>query len=701
MAQESNAKDTPAQGNPVSTAREGAVAVLTLQSGPVNALGSGLRQGILAAVEAAEADPAVKAIVLIGGGRMFSAGADITEFGKPQSGISLPDLLNRIEASTKPVVAAIHGNALGGGLETALACHYRVAVPSAKVGLPEVKLGILPGAGGTQRLPRVVGPRKALEVIVGGSPIGAKAAAGMGLIDELAPEDGLRAHAVAFAERVVAEGRPLTKIRDRDDKIAEGRDDPSLFAAFREENARKTRGFEAPEACIACVEAACRLPFDEGIAFERAQFQALVSGTQSAAQRYVFFAERQAAKIPDVPDDTPARPIAKVGVIGAGTMGGGISMNFLNAGIPVTIVETRREALDRGLKTIRTNYENTAKKGRLKPEDVETRMGLLSDTLELDALADCDLIIEAVFEDMGIKKEIFSKLDAIAKPGAILASNTSYLDIDAIAAMTSRPADVIGMHFFSPANVMRLLEVVRGEKTAKDVIATAMQIGRKVGKIPVLVGVCHGFVGNRMLAERQREANRLILEGVTPWDVDRVIYEFGLPMGPFTMSDLAGLDIGWSRETNKSESVRDLLCEQDRRGQKTGAGFYDYDARRKATPSPVTEEIIAKVAARQGVKRKDATDQEILERCLYPMVNEGAKILEEGKAIRASDIDIVWINGYGWPVYRGGPMFWADTIGLPKVLERLRAYQAEYGDAFKPSALLERLAAEGKGFKDL
>jgi 3-hydroxyacyl-CoA dehydrogenase len=701
MAQESNAKDTPAQGNPVSTAREGAVAVLTLQSGPVNALGSGLRQGILAAVEAAEADPAVKAIVLIGGGRMFSAGADITEFGKPQSGISLPDLLNRIEASTKPVVAAIHGNALGGGLETALACHYRVAVPSAKVGLPEVKLGILPGAGGTQRLPRVVGPRKALEVIVGGSPIGAKAAAGMGLIDELAPEDGLRAHAVAFAERVVAEGRPLTKIRDRDDKIAEGRDDPGLFAAFREENARKTRGFEAPEACIACVEAACRLPFDEGIAFERAQFQALVSGTQSAAQRYVFFAERQAAKIPDVPDDTPARPIAKVGVIGAGTMGGGISMNFLNAGIPVTIVETRREALDRGLKTIRTNYENTAKKGRLKPEDVETRMGLLSDTLELDALADCDLIIEAVFEDMGIKKEIFSKLDAIAKPGAILASNTSYLDIDAIAAMTSRPADVIGMHFFSPANVMRLLEVVRGEKTAKDVIATAMQIGRKVGKIPVLVGVCHGFVGNRMLAERQREANRLILEGVTPWDVDRVIYEFGLPMGPFTMSDLAGLDIGWSRETNKSESVRDLLCEQDRRGQKTGAGFYDYDARRKATPSPVTEEIIAKVAARQGVKRKDATDQEILERCLYPMVNEGAKILEEGKAIRASDIDIVWINGYGWPVYRGGPMFWADTIGLPKVLERLRAYQAEYGDAFKPSALLERLAAEGKGFKDL
>ncbi|KMO20181.1 3-hydroxyacyl-CoA dehydrogenase NAD-binding domain-containing protein [Methylobacterium indicum] len=701
MAQASNAQGTPTNDNVVSTAREGAVAVLTLQSGPVNALGTALRQGLLAAVEAAEADPAVTAIVLIGGGRMFSAGADITEFGKPQSGISLPDLLNRIEAVGKPVVAAIHGNALGGGLETALACHYRVAVPSAKVGLPEVKLGILPGAGGTQRLPRVVGPRKALDVIVGGSPIGAKAAAAMGLIDELAPEDGLRAHAVAFAERVVAEGRPLLKIRDRDDKIAEGRENPGLFAAFREENARKTRGFEAPEACIACIEAACRLPFDEGLAFERAEFQKLVSGTQSAAQRYVFFAERQAAKIPDVPDDTPAHPIARVGVIGAGTMGGGISMNFLNAGIPVTIVETKREALDRGLKTIRTNYENTARKGRLKPEDVETRMGLLTDTLELEKLAECDLIIEAVFEDMGIKKEIFSKLDTIAKPGAILASNTSYLDIDAIAAMTNRPADVIGMHFFSPANVMRLLEVVRGEKTAKDVIATAMQLGRKVGKIPVLVGVCHGFVGNRMLAQRQREANRLILEGVTPWDVDRVVYEFGLPMGPFTMSDLAGLDIGWSRETNKSESVRDLLCEQDRRGQKTSAGFYDYDSKRKATPSTVTEEIIARVAERQGVKRKAATDQEILERTLYPMINEGAKILEEGKAIRASDIDIVWINGYGWPVYRGGPMFWADTIGLPKVLERLRAYEAEYGEDFKPSALLERLAAEGKGFKDL
>ncbi|GJE01687.1 3-hydroxyacyl-CoA dehydrogenase NAD-binding domain-containing protein [Methylobacterium isbiliense] len=686
---------------PVSESREGAVAVLTLQSPPVNALGSALREGIRAAIERAEADPAVKAIVLIGGGRMFSAGADITEFGKPQSGIGLPDLLNRIEAVGKPVVAAIHGNALGGGLETALACHYRVAVPSAKVGLPEVKLGILPGAGGTQRLPRIVGPRKALEVIVGGAPIGAKQAAAMGLIDDLAPEESLRAHAVAFAERVAAEGRPLTKIRDREDRIAEGRDDPGLFDAFRTENARRMRGFEAPEACIACIEAACRLPFEQGLAFEREQFLTLVSGEQSAAQRYVFFAERQTAKIPDVPETTPARPVAKVGIIGAGTMGGGIAMNFLNAGLPVTIVETKREALDRGLGTIRTNYENTARKGRLRPEDVETRMGLLTDTLDLDALKDCDLIIEAVFEDMAIKQEIFSKLDRIAKPGAILASNTSYLDIDAIAAATGRPGDVIGLHFFSPANVMRLLEVVRGARTSQDVIATAMQVGRRIGKIAVLVGVCHGFVGNRMLAQRQREANRLILEGVKPWDVDRVIHDFGLPMGPFAMSDLAGLDIGWSRETNRSETVRDLLCEQDRRGQKTGAGFYDYDAKRNATPSPVTEEIIATVAARQGVAQKPASDQEILERCLYPMVNEDAKILEEGKAIRASDIDIVWINGYGWPVYRGGPMFWADGIGLRRVLERLRAYEALYGDAFKPSPLLERLAADGKGFKDL
>ncbi len=686
----------------VATSRKGSIAVLTMQSGPVNALGSDLRSGLEQAVAAAAADPQVRAIVLIGAGRMFSAGADIAEFGKPGAGaITLPDLLNAIEATGKPVVAAIHGNALGGGLETALACHYRVAVPSAKLGLPEVKLGILPGAGGTQRLPRVVGPHQALGMIVDGAPITAREGHAVGLVDALAPEDGLEAAAVQFAEGVVSAGKSLTRIRDREDRIAEGRGNAALFADFRTANARRTRGFEAPDACIRCVEAACNLPFEDGMRFEREAFSKLVSGTQSRAQRYVFFAERQAAKIPDVPDDTPTMPIHKVGVIGAGTMGGGISMNFLSAGISVTIVETQREALERGVGTIRRNYETTAKKGRLTQADVEARMGLLTDTLDLASLADCDLVIEAVFEDMDIKREIFRKLDGIAKHGAILASNTSYLDIDAIAAMTQRPGHVVGMHFFSPANVMRLLEVVRGEKTEKSVIATAMQLGRKVGKIPVLVGVCHGFVGNRMLEQRQREANALILEGAMPWDVDRVLYEFGLPMGPFAMSDLAGLDIGWTKDRSDPDRPRDVLCTMDRRGQKTGAGFYDYDASRKATPSAVAQGVILDIAARKGVQRRAISDQEILERCLYPMINEGAKILEEGKAIRASDIDIVWINGYGWPVYRGGPMFYGDTVGLPVVLERLKAFEAEHGPQFKPAALLERLAAEGKGFRDL
>jgi 3-hydroxyacyl-CoA dehydrogenase len=415
----------------------------------------------------------------------------------------------------------------------------------------------------------------------------------------------------------------------------------------------------------------------------------------------VFFAERQVWKIADVPDDTPLLPVKKVGVIGAGTMGGGISMNFLNAGLPVTIVETAQAALDRGLSVIRKNYENTAKKGRMSAADVETRMGLLTPKLDLAALADCDLIIEAVFEDMAIKKDIFAKLDAIAKPGAILASNTSYLDIDEIAAATNRPGSVIGMHFFSPANVMRLLEVVRGAKTEKPVIATAMKMAKLAGKIGVLVGVCHGFVGNRMLSERQREAGKLILEGAMPWDVDRVLYDFGMPMGPFAMSDLAGLDIGWSKDKTSSSTIREILCEQDRRGQKTGAGFYDYDENRNPKPSPVVETIVLDFAAARGINRRTISDQEILERCLYPMVNEGAKILEEGKAQRASDIDIVWINGYGWPVYTGGPMFWADTVGLDKLLAAMKGYQAKMGDEFKPAALLETLVAEGRGFKDL
>jgi len=583
----------------------------------------------------------------------------------------------------------------------ALVAHYRVAVPSAKLGLPEIKLGLIPGAGGTQRLPRLIGPEAALEEILSGTPFSAKQAAAWGVVDRIVEEGKLREGAIAFAREAIDKALPLRKVRDLEEKIAPARGKPEVFDAIRKTNAKKFRGFEAWERAIQAVQDAVELPFDDGLKLERKTFIELLASTQSRAQRHVFFAERQVWKVADIADDTPVLPIKKVGVIGAGTMGGGISMNFLNAGIPVTIVETAEMALARGLSVIRKNYENTAKKGRMSAADVETRMGLLTGTLAIEKLADCDLIIEAVFENMAIKKEIFAKLDAIAKPGAILASNTSYLDVDQIASATKRPESVLGMHFFSPANVMRLLEVVRGDKTAKPVIATAMGLARKIGKIAALVGVCHGFVGNRMLAQRQREAQKLILEGAMPWDVDRVLYDFGLPMGPFAMSDLAGLDIGWSKETTRSATIREILCEQDRRGQKTGAGFYDYEENRNAKPSPVVEKIILDFAAAKGVNRRAISDQEILERCLYPLVNEGAKILEEGKAQRASDIDIVWINGYGWPVYTGGPMFWADSVGLEKVLTALKRYEAEMGDDFKPSPLLERLVAEGKGFGDL
>ncbi|MCI3181868.1 3-hydroxyacyl-CoA dehydrogenase [Caulobacter sp. CCUG 60055] len=680
---------------------EGEIAVLTLNSPPVNALSAPVRDGLAEGFKRAIADPAVKAIVLICAGRTFIAGADISEFGKAPKGASLYDVQAVMEGSPKPIVAAIHGTALGGGLEVALTAHYRVAVPSAKCGLPEVNLGLLPGAGGTQRLPRIVGPEKALDMMTSGAHVPAKAAAAMGLVDDLAEEGELREAAVAFARKILAENRPLKKVRDLNDKVEAARGKPEIFADFRKANARKFRGFLAPEYNIQCVEAAVNLPFDEGLKVERKLFLELMTGVQSAAQRYAFFAERQANKIPDVPEDTPLIPIAKVGVIGAGTMGGGISMNFLNAGVPVRIVETQQAALDRGLATIRKNYENTAKKGRLTEDEVEKRMGLLSGSLNLEDLADCDLIIEAVFENMDIKKDVFGKLDKIAKQGTILASNTSYLNVDEIAAATSRPESVIGLHFFSPANVMRLLEIVRGEATSKPVIATSMKLAKTIGKVGVLVGVCPGFVGNRMLSQRQREANKLILEGAMPWDVDRVLYDFGFPMGPFAMSDLAGLDIGWSKEKSSSSTIREVLCEMDRRGQKTGAGFYDYDENRAAKPSPITEQTIKDFAAKSGVNQRTISDEEILERCVYPMINEGAKILEEGKAIRASDIDTVWINGYGWPVYRGGPMFYGDTVGLDKVLAKMKQFQAEMGDDFKPSALLEKLVAEGKGFKDL
>ena len=681
--------------------RAGDIAVLTIDSPPVNALSADVRTGLRDSVGQAMADPAVKAIVLICAGRTFIAGADIAEFGKPPKGAPLTDSQAAIEGGSKPVIAAIHGTALGGGFEVALMCHYRVAVPSARFGLPEIKLGIIPGAGGTQRLPRLIGVENALEAILSGTPFPAKRALQWGVVDELVEEGKLRDGALAFARRVIDTRMPLRRIRDLTDKVEAASGRPEIFEKVRRDNARKYRGFEAWKGALRAVQAAVDLPFDEGIQREREEFLNLVTTAQSQAQRYVFFAERKVWKIADVPDDTPILPIKKVGVIGAGTMGGGISMNFQNAGIPVAIVETAQDALDRGVATIRRNYDNTAKKGRLTQADVQTRMGLLSPGLNLDALSDCGLVIEAIYENMDIKKEVFRKLDKIAKPGAILASNTSYLNIDEIASVTSRPDHVIGMHFFSPANVMRLLEVVRGEKPAKPVIATVMQLARKIGKIAVLVGVCHGFVGNRMLHQRQREAQKLILEGAMPWDVDRVLYDFGLPMGPFAMSDLAGLDIGWSKETSKSSTIREILCEMDRRGQKTGAGFYDYDEARNAKPSPLVEKIILDFAAKKGVNRRTISDEEILQRCIYPMINEGAKILAEGKAQRASDIDIVWINGYGWPVYRGGPMFYADLIGPDKVLAKLREFEATMGADFTPAPLLERVVTGNKRLQDL
>ncbi|HSC19569.1 MAG TPA: 3-hydroxyacyl-CoA dehydrogenase NAD-binding domain-containing protein [Rhizomicrobium sp.] len=676
--------------------REGEIAVIALNSPPVNALSAKVRDGLAEAFRKAGADPDAKAIVLICEGKTFIAGADITEFGKPTQGISLLDLENVIEETPKPVVAAIHGTALGGGLEVALCAHYRVAVASARCGLPEVNIGLLPGAGGTQRLPRIVGVETALDMVTSGRHVDVKQCCDMGLIDELAPDGSLRETALAFARKVVAENRPLRKVRDSNAKVEAARGHPEIFEKFRKENARRFRGLHAPEANIKCIEAAVNLPFDEGMKRERELFLELYRDSQSRAQQYVFFAEREVWKIPDVPADTPKIPVNKVGIVGAGTMGGGIAMNFANVGIPVTLVEAKQEALDRGLSVIRRNYDNTAKKGRMTEADVDQRMRLLNGSMALDDLADCDLIIEAVFENMEIKKEVFRKLDAIVKKGAVLATNTSYLDTNEIASVTTRPESVIGLHFFSPANVMKLLEVVRANKTAKPVIATSMQMAKKIGKVAALVGVCPGFVGNRMLAQRQREANRLVLEGAMPWDVDRVLYDFGFPMGPFQMSDLAGLDIGWSKETSKSATIREVLCEMDRRGQKTGAGFYDYDENRTPKPSPVTTKIIEDFRRQSGTTVRQISDEEILERCIYPMINEGAKILEEGKAIRASDIDVVWINGYGWPRYRGGPMWYGDLIGLDKVLARMREWEQQMGEVFKPARMLEQLVAEGR-----
>jgi len=678
---------------------EGDIAVVTVNSPPVNALSAKVREGLHKAFVSANADTSVRAIVLICEGRTFIAGADISEFGKPSVGPTIRDIQDLLEGAPKPVIAAIHGTALGGGLEIALAAHYRVATKSAKAGLPEVNIGLVPGAGGTQRLPRIVGVETALDLVTSGRHVPAQEAQRMGLFDHLVGD--LREGAIAFASSVVAEGKPLLRIRDNNEKLDAAKSHPEIFAEFRKANAKRFRGFDAPEANIQAIEAAVNESFEVAMEIERGLFRKLVAGTQSGAQRHVFFAERQASKIPEVPEDTPTRPLKKVGIVGAGTMGGGIAMNFLNAGLPVTIVEADQGALDRGLATIQRNYEITLSKGKLKPSDVAARMGLLTPSVQLDELADCDLVIEAVFERMDIKTELFEKLDRIAKPGAILASNTSYLDLDEIANATSRPQDVIGLHFFSPANVMTLLEVVQGSATAKDVIASAMALGKKIGKVPVLVGNCHGFVGNRLLAQRQREVQKLLLEGAKLWDIDRVIYDFGMPMGPFAMNDLAGIDLGLDPNNKTPNSVREVLVHMGRRGQKTDGGCYDYDDDRNRSNSELVEQVVRDFASQRGIAQREISDEEILERCLYPMVNEGAKVLEEGIALRASDIDVVWVKGYGWPVYRGGPMYWAELVGLEKILDRLRELQKVHGDDFKPAPLLEKLVAEGRGFKTL
>jgi 3-hydroxyacyl-CoA dehydrogenase len=665
--------------SPITTERHDDVLVIVSNNPPVNALGAAVRLGLAKGLKEALADDSIRAVVIRCDGRTFFAGADITEFTKPPVEPMLNVVIDAIEASPKPVIAAIHGTALGGGCEVTLGCHYRIAVPSAKIGTPEVKLGLLPGAGGTQRLPRVAGIEAAVELCAGGAPMGAKKALEVGLIDKLAGEDTLAADAIAFARECIAKG-------PRPSRAMPVKGNAESIEAYAKANARKFRGFDAPAANIACVEAATRLPFDDGIKFEREQFLKLMMGSQSAAQRHIFFAERQAQKIDGIGADVTPRDIKRVGIIGAGTMGGGISMNFLSAGIPVTIVEMKQEALDKGTGLIRKNYEATAAKGRMKPEQVEAAMAALKPTLSLEALADCDLIIEAVFEQMEIKKDIFGKLDKIAKPGAILASNTSYLDIDEIAASTSRPQDVLGMHFFSPANVMKLLEVVRGAKTAPDALMTAMGLAKKIGKVAVVAGVCHGFIGNRMLMPRQVEANKLLMEGATPQQIDKVHVDFGMPMGPFQMADLAGVDIGWHRDPNRIESVRDALCAVGRWGQKTGKGYYDYDEKRNPTPSVETQKIIDEFAAKSNLPKREISDEEIIERTLYPMVNEGYLILEEGKAQRPSDIDVVWIYGYGWPVYRAGPMFWGDLEGAKKIVAGLEKHGFAVAASLKAKA---------------
>jgi 3-hydroxyacyl-CoA dehydrogenase len=686
----------------------GTVAVVTLNNPPVNGLGYSLRAGIIDGLDRALADDKVKAIVLIGSDRAFSGGADVKEFGTPKSGQE-PNLLSVIRAlenSTKPVVAAIGGLALGGGLELAMGAHFRVAKPDAQLGLPEVKLGLLPGAGGTQRLPRLIGLEAALNMIVSGAPVPAAKFEGTPLVDALVPGD-LLAGAVAFAEKAVADKLPLKRVRDLKVK-APGAEAFLQFA--RNTVGATSKNFPAPLKCVEAVAASVGKPFDEGMKFEREQFMALMTTPESRALRHIFNAERAATKISDVPEDTKLRDIRKVGVIGAGTMGVGISMNFLNAGIPVALLEMKQEALDRGVATIRKNYENTAKKGKLTAEQVEQRMALVSPTLSYDAFKDVDLVIEAVFESMEVKEQVFKTLDEVCKPGAILASNTSYLNLDTIAGFTKRPQDVIGLHFFSPANVMRLLEVVRGAKTGKDVLATSMALAKKIKKIAVVSGVCDGFIGNRIVARYGQASNELLNAGASPSQIDNALQKFGLAMGIYRMGDLAGLDIGYAGRKRRKEAnpeayvpiVADRLAEAGRFGQKTGAGWYRYEAgKRDPIVDPAVDKIIEDFRTERGLTARKVSDEEVIERCIYAMVNEGARILEEGIAQRASDIDVVYLNGYGFPQHRGGPMLYADTVGLPNVVRALKRIAAEPGaDAkfWQPAPLLLKLAEEGKSF---
>jgi len=687
-------------------ATDGSVAVITLDNPPVNGMGHSTRVAIAEGLAQAAADPAIRAIVLMGANGLFSGGADIREFNTPKAmeTPTLRDLIAICEASPKPLVAAIEGNCMGGGLELSLGCHYRVASPRALVALPEVKIGLLPGAGGTQRLPRAIGVERALEMIVSGDPVAAEKLSGS-LIGQVITGDWLEG-AVAYARNVARDdSRP--RVRDRP---ATAPDDPGYFTAARAKAAKDSRNLPAPQRCIDAVEAATTKPFDEGLAYERELFLALMNSPESRGLRHAFFSERAAARILDVPADTPVRAVRRIAVVGAGTMGGGIAMSFINAGFPVTILETQQAALDRGLGVIRANYESAVKRGKLTPERLEQRMALLTPTLSYDAIADADLVVEAVFEEMGVKEAVFRKLDEVMKPGALLATNTSTLDVDRIAAATGRPHDVIGMHYFSPANVMRLLEVVRGRETAKDVLATVMQLAKKTGKTAVVSGVCDGFIGNRMLKQYKAQASALVEEGAGPQQVDRAMEAFGMAMGPFRVGDLAGNDIGWAIRkrlyaedpATRRQPIGDRLCEMGRFGQKTGAGWYRYEpGKREPIPDPVVDEVIVAVRGELGVAPRAIGEREIVERCVYALVNEGARILEEGIAQRASDIDTVYLTGYGFPRHRGGPLFHADSVGLPDVAAAMQRFASDPGgdrDFWNPAPLLARLAAEGGRF---